>query len=325
MTLIPIGPLVIGKDGGEPRFALRARVYREELAHSERATPFARVRLTHAKGNWLGFFPLQQEGCATELTEGQAIRVEARRFKHRIANDSFLVDRWEPMPASEERALRLDMLPSALCPRPYLVEKLVEMLDRLTIPALREFVAAVLCEPNTRDRFLTAPASLHAHQSRPGGLIEHTMHVAWFVASMGSLSDTERELGVVAALVHDIGKLRVDGTDGETSALGAIVGHDAMTLEMLAAPLQELEQRWPDGAISLRHLLVVETDPKSFSERIEHRVGLVLRFADQWSAHYDKSKRAYRQEGKRHGAAFFGKQRFWRPQPPRSETTRRRH
>ncbi len=316
MTFIPVGPIVIGKDAAGVRFELVARVYREGLAHSQRGDRFVRAQLTHAKGSWMGFFPDEAQSGAGELREGEAIRMEARRVQHKVADDSLRIEWWARLLADEEHALRLDLLPSALCPHPYLVEMLVDLLDRLTIPALRDFATDVLCDPEIRDRFLTAPASLHAHHNRPGGLIQHSMQVARMVAGFGSLSDTERELGVVAALVHDLGKLRTYNAAGATTELGGVLGHDALTLEILAGPLKALERRWTDGATSLRHLLVVDTDRKSFHERIEQRVGLVLRFADQWSAHTDKNRRAFRAESKRYGMASFGRQRFWRPQPP---------
>lgn len=315
MKLIRIGPIVIGKDSKGERIELAARVYREGIEQID-GTPHVRAQLTHAKGCWLGFLPAKSDNAAATLAEGQAIRLEARFFKHTVADMALRVERWEPLSAADEKAIGIDLLPSARCPYPFLVEMLAEMLDRLTIPSLREFVTTVLCNPEVRDRFLTAPASVEAHHNRPGGLIEHSMHVGRIVASMPALSDTERELGVVAALVHDIGKLRTYDAAGDRSDLGVVINHDALTLEMLAAPLQVLEERWPDGALSLRHLLVVDPERKSFTDRIEQRVGLVLRFADQWSAHNDKNRRAFRVAKERYGMAHFGRQRFWRPRPP---------
>jgi hypothetical protein len=103
--------------------------------------------LTHAKGSWMGFFPDELQAGAGELQEGEAIRMEARRLQHTFADDSLCIERWVRLPADEEHAVRLDLLPSAMCPHPYLVEKLVDLLDRLTIPALRDFATDVLCDP----------------------------------------------------------------------------------------------------------------------------------------------------------------------------------
>lgn len=317
MNLAPVGPIVIGKDAAGERLALVARVYREGLAHSKRGTAFVRARLTHAKGCWVGFFPTGLAGGTCDLAEGRAIRLEARRFEHKVADDSLRIERWLPLTAAEEDALRLDLLPSAVCPHPWLVGDMVEMLDRLSIRSLHEFAAAALCDPSVRDRYLTVPASLRAHHNLPGGLIRHSMEVARFVAGFSRLSDTERELGAVAGLVHDIGKLRRCRLSGADSELGEILSHEALTLEMLAGPLKSLEGCWPDGATSLRHLLAADVERKSFYERVEQRVGLVLRFADRWSAHGDKNRRAFQIKGTVHGMAAFGRQRFWRPRPPK--------
>jgi putative nucleotidyltransferase with HDIG domain len=314
MKFVTVGP-IIGMDSAGELITLVARVYRDGRERVD-GTTFVRARLTHSRGCWTGFFPAPTEVAAARIAPGQAIGLDARYLKHKFAQGGLRIERWEPLSLPAEQALGIDLLPSALCPYPFLVEMLAEMIDRLRIPALRDFLTRVLCDPKLRDGFLTAPASAAAHHNRPGGLIQHSMQVARLVASMAALSDKERELGVAAALVHDIGKLRIYGHADNHSHLGAMLHHDALTLEMLANPLLELERRWPDGALALRHLLAAAPERKSFSDRIEQRVGLVLRFADQWSSHNDKNCRAFRAANKRHGIAWFGRQRFWRPQPP---------
>lgn len=102
MKLIPVGPIVSGKDAAGVRFELVARVYREGLAHSQRGDRFVRARLTHAKGSWLGFFPDELQASAGELQEGEAIRMEARRLQHKFADDSLRIERWVRLPADRE-------------------------------------------------------------------------------------------------------------------------------------------------------------------------------------------------------------------------------
>ena len=76
-----------------------ARVYREGIARSDGGTSYVRARLTHAKGCWMGFFPTN----ANNLTAGQAVWLEARRFRHKVADDGFLIERWTVLPVHQER------------------------------------------------------------------------------------------------------------------------------------------------------------------------------------------------------------------------------
>jgi 3'-5' exoribonuclease len=227
------------------------------------------------------------------------------------------VKRWAPLTPELEHRHALDLLPGAVCPVPFSVERLVKLIGQLSIAPLISFLTDVLCNPAYRDRYLTAPASRHAHHNWPGGLIEHSVEVARWVASFRAVPDTEREIGTAAALVHDIGKIRTLGRNAAPGDRIGLLRHEAPTLEMLSPALARLEARWPDGALAIRLLLAAESERRSFVDRVEQRVGLVLRFADAYSAHRDKNRRAFLADGKRCGLARFRQQRFWRPSLPK--------
>lgn len=123
------------------------------------------------------------------------------------------------------------------------------------IPALREFVLNVLRQDSIAFPFFSLPASNKQHHAYPGGLFEHSLECVEFVQHASMRQDqARRELAVCAALLHDIGKVRTLDRKGG-NLIGALIGHDLLTLELLAQPLAQLDQTWPDGAIALRYLL----------------------------------------------------------------------
>jgi len=66
---------------------------------------------------------------------------------------------------------------------------------------------------------LPYPASLSHHKAKTGGLFEHLCEVgsyALFLAQKHRLSESEREVLVCAALLHDVGKIRAYGYQGPT-------------------------------------------------------------------------------------------------------------
>jgi 3'-5' exoribonuclease len=63
------------------------------------------------------------------------------------------------------------------------------------------------------------------------------------------------ELGLVAALVHDIGKILTLTPQMTLTSLGSCVEHEKLTGEVLGSGLRHFNGDWPEGAKKLRYLL----------------------------------------------------------------------
>lgn len=156
----------------------------------------------------------------------------------------------EPPPA---RAL--EVLPACLSARPNLVPELCSTVAGFRNAALRDFVGRVLTPEGTGVPFIRVPASTSFHHSYPSGLLVHSLDCAQRVIEIaGGVSQDERELAQVAALLHDIGKTRTYVPAGRRSALGLHVHHDALILELCADALRILDAEWPWAAIMLRRI-----------------------------------------------------------------------
>ena len=188
----------------------------------------------------------------------------------------------------EDDALR--RLPADICPADGVFTGILELIQALTVQPLHHMMQRVFCDREVVDRYWTIPASAKFHHAFPGGLAAHSLEVAGDLAGQSSLEDHERELCIVAGLLHDIGKLWSYTQDMFLNTAGRAMGHELIGLSRLERELQALEAEWPDGAYALRVMLSgcsrVRQDglmPSSLLAR--------LRAADQRSCEQDRSRK----------------------------------
>jgi len=147
---------------------------------------------------------------------------------------------------------------------------------------LKRFVIQILNDQAIAKNFSEAPASLNHHHAFPGGLLVHSVDVAWQVFNLHRIPDQERYLGVVAGLLHDLGKIRTLSSNMKRSQLGVLVDHEQLTLEILSPHLKWLESQDANLSIALRNLLCWK--PKGFDRIPKFEVYEVMRMADRVSA-----------------------------------------
>jgi 3'-5' exoribonuclease len=149
---------------------------------------------------------------------------------------------------------------------------------------LRTLLCDVFRDPAIGRPFCRCPASIAHHHAYPGGLLVHSVEVAWRVFRE-PLAPRAKALVVTAALLHDLGKVRCYTADGRRTALGAEVHHDALTLEMLAPALGALDRQWAAGAARLRRMLTWQ--PTRAQPAPPDQLTALLRDADRLSAGFE--------------------------------------
>jgi 3'-5' exoribonuclease len=160
-------------------------------------------------------------------------------------------------------------------------DRLRELVRDLDPPVLTDFLRRGFADPAIGPAFLVAPASLAHHHAFSGGLLVHSTECAAALARWME-GEPHRGVATVAALLHDVGKVRTLCGDMTRTALGTLVRHEALTLEVLAPHLAWLDGQWPAGARLLRHLLTAQ--PRR-EEPSPARLALeLLRTADRLSA-----------------------------------------
>ena len=216
----------------------------------------------------------------------------------------------------------LTLIPQRRCPIPDALLKLSEFREKLSNHHLQHFVDRVLQQDDIAFSFISAPASLNHHHNEPGGLLVHSLECAEIVGRLGSEHQAILELGQVAALFHDIGKIKTLTHQMKRTQLGFVVDHNALALEILAPALSQLERRWPDGATTLRYLLTWHHHPKPGTPLMV--MAEVVRSADRISSGQSIQDKAFSEAMPwQNGAKLMdlpNPQRFWRPrQLPQQE------
>jgi uncharacterized domain HDIG len=110
-------------------------------------------------------------------------------------------------------------------------------------------------------RFCTGPSSMEGHHHDEAGNLRHTVEVAEQVRALATdRAYVDRDLAVLAALLHDAGKAeeyrrRADGSWG-MSDRGRLIGHRTTVIEWVAGAIARWRIRLPAGhEMALLHIL----------------------------------------------------------------------
>lgn len=223
------------------------------------------------------------ELLAVELTTHSLVYIEAS-VSQRGGEAEFFCKNILPVLDTKLLGPDLSVLPRSLCPFEEAFDGLLIMADRIKEPLLRQFLRDVLLQPAIGLRYLQCPASLKYHHSYPGGLIRHSVSVAWNVSTMQTFNQLEGDIAIVAGLLHDIGKTKTLTPDMRRTAIGSLVDHAQLTLEICAAPLLELEKRAPGIAYQLKHAWTCYSPGARYGFKAKTDVARLIQRADHISA-----------------------------------------
>jgi len=195
-----------------------------------------------------------------------------------------------------------DFLP--VCPLDLgaLYQQLKRMVASLRNPPLRRLMQAILDDRPLMDRFKRAPAAKSMHHAYLGGLLEHTVSVATLAGLMAKhYVELNRELLMVGAILHDIGKideftydLAIDYSDS-----GRLLGHMILGLQIVEDKIRAIGSFPSDQAIVLKHLILSHHGEHEFGavKLPMTREAFVLHFVDDLDAKMNTLKRIVDQPG----------------------------
>ncbi|WP_026843294.1 HD domain-containing protein [Citrifermentans bremense] len=208
---------------------------------------------------------------------------------------------------------QLSLIPTWWCPARNLLPRLHCLVNDLEILPLRGFLSNLFGDDSVTLPFLSIPASCAHHHSSTSGLLRHSLECAEIVKALPFFTDEERELGIVAALLHDIGKIRTLKKESNFNSPGYLLNHDLLTLEVISPYLKMLDEEWPDGGLALRYLLTWKSQ-KSRSFPLM-TIAEAVNSADRISTGLEREMTAFSQLPAWRNATRSGPtQGFWRPQ-----------
>jgi len=173
----------------------------------------------------------------------------------RWRRDGVVADLAQLRPADKQPDEVVRLIPHSICPKPWLIPALGALVESLKTAWLRQFVIDVLWDDTIAFLFVACPASLKYHHNYPGGLLQHSLECAQMVARYDEFDPAQKELGMVAALFHDIAKTLTLTPDMQRTSLGRTVDHDKLTLEVLAHYLRPYDGDYVEGTAELRYLM----------------------------------------------------------------------
>jgi 3'-5' exoribonuclease len=152
-----------------------------------------------------------------------------------------------------------DFLPESSRDRKEMRRQLEALVASLRDAYLRALMEAFLGDEPLMARYVTAPAAKGMHHVFVGGLLEHSLAVAGLVdAIVPSYPGLNRDLLVVGALLHDVGKVRemtylrsFDYTDE-----GKLLGHITIGVEMVHEKVMAIPGFPEELALLIKHMIL---------------------------------------------------------------------
>ena len=178
----------------------------------------------------------------------------------------------------------INMLPMRGAIVPADCHALVDLVEQIQHPVLQRFVAQVLLQREVSIPFLRNPASKAHHHNTLGGLLRHSIDVA-NIALQNTTSQSERDIVIVASLLHDIGKVKTLNEHIQLTDVGQLIEHDDITLEICAEPLKQLEKENITIANILRHCWTCASPNARYGYKPQYRIAKYVQQADNLSAH----------------------------------------
>lgn len=237
--------------------------------------------------------------------------------RSRYYNGEWVVDLKEASAKHDEISNALSLLPFSKCPVYELLPQLIKVESMIQNAALKSMLSNIFLDMEIAIPFMTVPGSLKHHHNEAGGLMKHSIECAQIVYNIELLNGKQKDLAIVGALLHDIGKIRVFNDMTRTS-LGYLVDHQALTLEVCAQQIASLEQAWPDGAFSLRHILTCGSI-KRWGYKPRMAIAHIVQLADKLSVELDMEKQSFSGIVATRNVSQCitnSKQSYWRPLTP---------
>jgi 3'-5' exoribonuclease len=187
---------------------------------------------------------------------GDFVQVQAAANEYRGALQ-LVIKALSPVPMQEVNAA--DFLPVTSRDVEQMFARLRTLTDTITAPFLKALMNAFWGDGEFVRMFKRAPAAKKMHHAYLGGLLEHSLSMALLVDKIaGHYSGVDRDLLLVGAVLHDVGKLRefcydhvIDYTDE-----GRLLSHIVIGVEMVDAKARTIEG-FPSGlSAMIKHMIV---------------------------------------------------------------------
>ena len=174
--------------------------------------PYLKLRLSSCASDIVVLAVIDSVDIPARLGHLDLVAVKGQACIGSEDSEILLTDIRRPLRTDLAHLPALQTLPRTSCSKPEALDQLIAAVRSLESTSLQVFIKRVLERRDRLEVFLKAPASMNYHHNDPGGLLVHSLEVAQNVLGMIRINEPEmprrlQEVGFVAGLLHDIGKL----------------------------------------------------------------------------------------------------------------------
>ncbi len=243
---------IVERDQIEAPFLVRNKT----LGMAKNGKPYMTLRLMDCTGEVEGRIWDRVDEFSARFNRDDFVRVSGKASLY-LGKMQLVIQELNRLDESEIDLA--DFLPVSARQVDEMVGELKSVIDALADPDLKKMMEKFLADPGFMAGYTRAPAAKAMHHAYLGGLLEHSLAVASLAADICQrYPDLNRDLLVVSALLHDIGKiaeLRYQRSFEYTDA-GKLLGHIVIGVEMVEEKLRHLESFPLTLAVHLKHLLL---------------------------------------------------------------------
>ena len=225
-------------------------------AMAKNGKPYLTIRLMDKTGEIEGRVWDNADEVAASFDRDDFIAVRAKASVY-LGKMQLVIAQLKRMSDSEVNLA--DFLPESPRPVTEMCAELDSLLESIKNPWLRRLMALFREDEPFMALYRSAPAAKGMHHVYLGGLLEHSLAVAGLVELITPRYDgLNRDLLVVGALLHDVGKVRemayaraFDYTDE-----GKLIGHITIGVEMIHEKIVQIDGFPRELGMLLKHLLL---------------------------------------------------------------------
>jgi 3'-5' exoribonuclease len=152
-----------------------------------------------------------------------------------------------------------DFLPSSERQPEEMLDELKGLLEPIRQPQLAKLVNNLFADEEIMAGFCQVPAAKRRHHVYLGGLLEHTLSVVKLATRVAEhYPEADRDLLLVAALLHDMGKIKELTYEGnfDYTDEGRLLGHILLGVELLDSKVKEIEDFSSELTRLLKHMVL---------------------------------------------------------------------
>jgi 3'-5' exoribonuclease len=208
-------------------------VRRKERRLSRQGRPYLSLTLADASGAIRAVVFEEPDFFAGQFETGDRVRI-AGHVADRAGRTELVVRHLRP--AADEAAPE-DLLPRSHRDPDELMGFVVHLAGEVVDAGLRGMLEVLLADEALGRAWRDAPCTRSGHHAYRGGLVEHTVGVAWLCQTLAQWHPRlDADLLLAGALVHDLGHARAfrHGATFELTEEGRLLGHLALGHEMVA-------------------------------------------------------------------------------------------